>query len=269
MEPWSNIEITSDDPEILKIGKIQELLGDIPQKTLQIRELISGFEVCHFKYLQHINYIKSSITKLKPNIELQRIGAHHIRQAEVEWMKDKSGRSRVGQQYISALTGWLKEDPGVEQKNESHEKSEEMIWGWLGERDMEKIRLVKLLVARLKWDWASYEKLLKGADQDELEFQVCRMDICHYTFPDNMDRIIQAIGRKQPVENFEGCGSYNQEIKNQIEKEFKLINDQLESFDPGNEKNLDQFARLWLISCLAKTIKEQTGLKKTIHFPNI
>ena len=107
MESWSNIEITSDDPEILKINDFQKLLGDIPTNVMQIRELITGFEVCHFKYQQHIEYIRTSITTLKPNIVLQSIGAHHIRQAEVEWMKDKTGRSQRGQQYISAIEAWI------------------------------------------------------------------------------------------------------------------------------------------------------------------
>lgn len=269
MEPWSNIEIASDDPEILKINKFEKLLGDIPPNVLQIRELITGFEVCHFKYQQHIKYIKTSIATLKPNIELQRIGAHHIRQAEVEWMKDSTGRSQTGQQYLRAIEAWIKKNPEAERSEGSHDQFENKIWEWLGEKDPEKERLTRLLVARLKWDWESYEKLLKGDDKDELEYQVCRMDICHYTFPENMDRIIQAIGKRQPVKDFEGCGSYNSEIKSYIEKEVKSLNDQIKSFELEKELEKEQLARIWLLSSLIKTIKEQAGLKELIYFFNI
>ena len=264
MESWSNIEVAADDPEVLEIEKIQKLIGDIPSTVIQIRELITGFEICHFKYLQHLEYIRASIDKLKPNIELQRVGAHHIRQAEVEWMKDTTGRSQLGHKYVNALQKWIRKVSESDTENISEDEIEEKTWRWLGDKDPEKIRLTKLLVARLKWDWESYERLLKGDDKDELEYQVCRMDICHYTFPDNMNLIIQAIGNKQPVKNFEGCGSFNKEIKSHLEVEFRSIMDQLQTYDTGEEKTMNQFARIWLLYCLAKTIKEQSGLKEPL-----
>jgi hypothetical protein len=35
------------------------------------------------------------------------------------------------------------------------------------------------LLARLTWDWESYEKLQHGGRFKDIEFQACRMDICH------------------------------------------------------------------------------------------
>ncbi len=78
MNPWSNIEIPSDDSEIRNIDAFEGNLGGIPEQVVQIRKLISGFEVCHFKYKKHINYIKESIANLKPNIVLEDIGKNHL-----------------------------------------------------------------------------------------------------------------------------------------------------------------------------------------------
>jgi hypothetical protein len=265
MKLWSNIETNANDPEIAEIDKIETLLVEIPRNVIQIRELITGFEVCHFKYLQHIKYIKKSIKNLHPNIELQRIGAHHIRQADVEWKKDKTGRSFTGQQDVIAIEKWIDTGYGAVGHENMDARFEKKIWNRLGKKEPEKERLAKLLIARLKWDWESYEKLLKGDENDELEYQVCRMDICHYNFPVNMDSIIEAIGKLQPVKGFEGCGSYSGEIKDIIEKEVKQLNMQLDTLNADTDLNIDQLSRKWLIASFAKTLKEQAGLNTPIH----
>ena len=61
MNAWSNIEILPQDSEIIEINKFEKTLGDIPVHDQQIRELITRFEVCHFKYQQHFRNIKKSI----------------------------------------------------------------------------------------------------------------------------------------------------------------------------------------------------------------
>jgi hypothetical protein len=263
MNPWSNIETSPDDPEIIEINKFETALGRIPENVLQIRKLISGFEVCHFKYLQHITYIKDSIANLKPNIILEDIGKTHFRYGAEVLEKDKSGRSLSGQIYVSALTDWLddielgddpKKDEGILLK----------ITKWLGQRDPEKERLVRLLIARLKWDWESYEKLLKDNAEKKLENQVCRIDICHYNFPRTIDSIIMAIGQLRPVDFFEGCGSYSSKIKSAINDEFILLNDTIKSIISKKELDHKLMMKMWLMFCLAKTFKEQVGLKQSL-----
>jgi hypothetical protein len=54
MKAWSNIQISPQDPEIVKINNLENNLGELPDKINKIRELITRFEVCHFKYQQHI-----------------------------------------------------------------------------------------------------------------------------------------------------------------------------------------------------------------------
>jgi len=53
---------------------------------------------------------------------------------------------------------------------------------------------------------------LPKGEPDPLELQVLSVDICHYTFPENMDLVIQAIGRLEPSPSFQGCGSTNDEL---------------------------------------------------------
>jgi len=70
MNSWTNIEIGPNDPEISQID---------------------GFEICHFKYKQHISCIKDSIINLKPTIIAEDIGKNHVRHGDHVWEKDESG----------------------------------------------------------------------------------------------------------------------------------------------------------------------------------
>lgn len=68
----------------------------------------------------------------------------------------------------------------------------------------------------------------------------------------------------ESIENFEGCGSYNADITAYVEKQFLILCDYIKS--SANKKNLEknEKIKLWLIACLAKTLKEQVGLKKSL-----
>lgn len=68
MNVWSNISISSKDPEIIKINELEARLGKIPDIVYKIRELITRQEVCHFKYQQHIKKIKDSIINFEPDV---------------------------------------------------------------------------------------------------------------------------------------------------------------------------------------------------------
>jgi len=264
MNVWSNIEVLPEDPEILKIDKFEKTLGNIPSNVRHIRELITGFEVCHFKYQHHLKYIKNSIVNLKPNTVLKKIGSNHIRNGENAWKNDNTGRSLLGQKYVWATSNWLGVKPLENNLDYYNQELGQQITKWLGKKNNEKERLVCLLIARLTWDWKSYEKFRQDEKNDKLEFQVCRMDICHYAFPENLDLILQGIGKMKPVEAFEGCGSCNSDIKKFIKGEFNNLNNQLQSF--LSEKTLDKSKQVkaWLTVSLAKTLKEQTGLKKSL-----
>ena len=91
---------------------------------------------------------------------------------------------------------------------------------WLGNKSSSKIRLIRLLLSRLTWDWKFYEELQQGGQFKELENQASRVDICHYVSPQNLNLLLQGIGKMKPVDNFEGCGSYGKDIKEYIEKQF-------------------------------------------------
>ena len=267
MEPWSNIELSPNDHEVRGIDNLEINLGEIPENVRQIRELITGFEVCHFKYRKHIQYILKSIHHLKPNKIHKEIGSTHIRHGANTWEKENSGRSLKGLQYIQALKCWLSVNAEILNKVPIDQELNRHVLDWLGHEDPEKIRLVCLLIARMTWDWKSYEKYRTGHEGDQLEFQVCRMDICHYNFPGNMDLMIRAIGQLKPVHDFEGCGSCTPKTKLIVEKKIVEINRMLESVSK-EEMDADQRTRSWLLSCLAKTLKEQAGSAIPVHIIN-
>ena len=258
MNNWSNIEISAQDPEIMKINALEGRLGDLPAGISKIRELITRFEVCHFKYKRHLENIKQSIAELNPKIDTTRIGINHIQHGNKVLENDTSGKSIVGQQYVWALRAWLndKEDFGSQDKYDH--KLIQKIQVWLGSKNPDKVRLVMLLLARLIWDWTSFENLQQDDDHKTLESQASRMDICHYAFPKNLDLLIKGIGQLKPVQenSFEGCGSFNSEIKKYLEEQFEALKSTIESYEPEDELEKDELTRKWLILCLAKTIKE-------------
>jgi hypothetical protein len=263
MDPWTNIEVTPDDPEISQINEFEGRLGKLPEAVHQIRKLIFGYEVCHFKHQQHASYIKTSIINLEPARIPEDIGKHHLRHGDHVLEKDKSGRSLLGQNYISSLTWWLDEnDKGgnLIRKEGLFKKIKE----WLGQREPEKERLVRLLIARLKWDWKSYENLLKENANRVLESQVCRMDVCHYNFPNIIDSVIRGIGKLEPVDSFEGCGSYNSDIKSEIESELSILIDKVKSIISSEDLNKSLLIQAWLFTCFAKILKAQLGLKQSL-----
>ncbi len=267
MNTWSNIQISSHDSEINKINDLEKRLGVLTDNVNRIRELITRFEVCHFKYKIHLTKIKDSITNLNSNIDTTKIGANHIQHGENVLKSDTTGRSLKGQQYIWALMKWLKDDDAHQTLGKYNIKLGEQIQTWLGYKNSDKVRLVKLLLARLRWDWASYENLQQKGKFKDIEAQASRMDICHYAFPENLDLIIKGIGKLKAVEEkfFEGCGSFNTEIKTYLEKEFTDLNNVLNSFHITNASSKNDLIKKWLILCLVKTIKENIKIEIPVN----
>lgn len=260
MSHWSNIEISPQDPEIIEINSFEKCLGELSEDVQKVRELIRRFEVCHFKYKKHLNYINNSILKLSPNIEPTSIGANHISKGKDVLNNDKTGRSIVGQQYLCSLLFWLG-DNLQENSEYFNDELNQKIMKWLSDKNQDKERMVRLLVARLIWDWDSYELYQHGGEFKELEFQICRMDICHYVFPEHLDRVIQGIGLMEAIDNFEGCGSFSSKTRNYVEEKFLILIDYLKSNTNKNNSKKNEQIKIWLIASLAKTLKEQVGLK--------
>ena len=263
MSAWSNIEISPQDTEIIEIEKLEETLGKISENVQKIRELITRFEVCHFKYQQHFKHIKDSILNLKPYIKPTQIGANHISKGKDVVNNDKTGRSILGQQYVNSLMKWLGDYTKENSKYFNNELNQR-ITKCLGDKNPDKERLVRLLIARLIWDWKAYDEYQQRGKYKELEMQVSRMDICHYTFPEHLDLLLQGVGRMKPIDNFEGCGSLNTDIKTYVEKQFLILCDYLKSSRYKKKTERYEKIKLWLIACLTKTLKEQVGLKKSL-----
>lgn len=263
MNSWSNIEISSGDPEIINIDEFAITLGILPGNIRSVRELITRFEVCHFKYREHLEYILDSIRNLSPTVETAGIGKHHISKGEEALKNDNTGRSSLGQQYLYSLQNWLGENMNENSEFFNAQLNED-INKRLGVKDKEKERIIRLLAARLTWNWESLEKYQQRGEYKELEQQVIRTDICHYAFPDNLELLLEGIGRLETAEKFEGCGSSNVEIKSHIEQHFFMLCDYLnKNINKNNTERAEQI-KLWLTACLAKTLKEQTGSKTSL-----
>jgi len=260
MSYWSNIEVSPQDPEIIEINKFEKSLGELSEDVQKVRELIRRFEVCHFKYKEHLEHINDSIHKLSPNIEPTIIGVNHVSKGKQVLNEDKTGRSTIGQQYLCSLMTWL----GDYTQESSEYLSNELnikITKWLRSKNQDKERMVRLLISRLMWDWESYEQYKNGGENKELELQICRMDICHYAFPKHLELVIQGIGRMESIDHFEGCGSFNSEIKKYVKEQFMILVDCIKSNTNKNNLEKNEQIRFWLIASLAKTLKEQVGLK--------
>ena len=264
MNAWINIEVLPNDEEIAAIDQMEQALGNIPKRIHQIRELITRFESCHFKYQQHYRHIVESIAMLSPVVRVSKIGSNHPSHGGNAWRNDTTGRSRIGQQYIEALHSWLDEDsshnggvPGQETL-----KLRQRVNVWLGDRSEEKVGLVRMLLGRLLWLWQPMEEYRRGDKLSDLEYQAERTDICNYAFPQNIKRLIQAIGKQKPVDAFDGCGTFNVETRSFISEEFSKLCEWLKADALGNDLGLGEKEpmKVWLVACLAKTLKESVHL---------
>jgi len=264
MKAWSNIEVSYTDPEVIRINKFGRRLGPLPKHICQIRDLITRFEVCHFKTRQHLYHIKSAITHLQSQINPDFIGKNHLRHGIDARKEDVCNRSKMGQQYIEVVKNWLDDTLNEPPFIIDDEIAAKPIYAWLGIKEAEKERLLCLLIARLTWDWSSYETLRCNSEEENLEHQICRIDICHQSFPSNLDKILQGIGKLQPVLGFEGCGSFNTDVKTFLLHEFCILNEWLEMLTHEKQPDKPILIKIWLIACLCKTIKEQVKLPDLI-----
>lgn len=266
MNAWSNIEISPGDPEIAKINTLEKKLGKLPDNVKKVRELITRFEVCHFKYQLHLKKIRDSIIDLKPKVDTDKIGINHIKNGESVLNKDITGKSYTGLQYVWAIKTWLGDNSATGISDKYDKKLGNRIHKWLGNKNPDKTRLTRLLLARLTWDWQPYEKLRQGGELKDLEFQVCKMDICHYAFPKNLEKLLKGIGQLKAIDEkeFEGCGSYNSYIKSWLEKEFLDVNENLKSLINNKIANKDDLMRIWLTACLAKTMKVNINISMPV-----
>jgi len=136
----------------------------------------------------------------------------------------------------------------------------QQVTAWLEEKNDTKGKLVSMLLDRLLYK--SLEKYLEGGELKGLEFQVMATDICSYAFPGNIEKVIRAIGRLEPVNDFDGCGTADAEIKSFITGEYKRLCIWLKKDRAGIDSIFGKKEpfKIWLVACLAKTMKEQTHL---------
>jgi hypothetical protein len=262
MWQWSNIGLQQPDDEITQIYRMERRLGQLPQVAKSIRELILRLEICHFKFERHLQRIIESIGKMDIGFDPRSIGRFHPKEGENAWKGDKAGRSRPGQEYIWILQMWLHGDLQLSEQGRRGipQRLFEEVYSALGNRDRRKEVLVLALLDRLLWK-ADHQRLCE--EFGRIGDQIARTDICHYSFPKNVQRMIEAIGRLQPVSDFEGCGSFDEERRQCAQRYFTALSAWLEGKRSKMEVKLGERTALkeWLVACLAKTLKEHAGFE--------
>ena len=264
LEPWGNIGIVQPDSEILKIYRLEQRIGTLSQETDNIRNLITRLEICHFKFEHHVLRIIESIGRMKVDFDPDSIGSAHPKCGENAWRADKTGRSRKGQEYIWVLQKWLagEQPPERDPRGISRNLFEE-VYNSLGERGKHKEALVSALLDRLLWNFET-ERKTSPEEFEDLFYQIDRTDICHYAFPENIKKTIEAIGELNSSQDFEGCGSSDEEHWEIAQYYFMDLTAWLQGGMSETGRMLGERTLLkeWLVECLAKTIKELAGISE-------
>ncbi|MGM0771734.1 MAG: hypothetical protein ACQESU_09040, partial [Halobacteriota archaeon] len=266
MENWANIGFEQPDEEIIELYRMEKSIENLPQVAKDIRNLISRLEICHFKFERHVLKIIGSIGKMQMDLDPDSIGKSHPKCGENAWLEDKTGRSRKGQEYIWVLQAWLAgEKPPEEDPEEIPEKLFGEVYDSLGQRNKHKEALVRSLLDRLLWNFGVERKELERNFKDLL-YQIDRTDICHYSFPDNMRKMIEAIGKLEPSTEFKGCGSHDEEHKILALHYVLELNSWIhgEMSETGRLLGEKNYIKEWLVACLTKTIKELIWFEENI-----
>jgi len=258
---WQNVHLKPGDEEIAWIDRLERRADPIPSVGWAIRNLITRFEVCHFKAERHVQRIIEAIGNMSLDLNPASIGKAHPRFGENAWVGDQSGRSRQGQEFIWALQRWLSEEHGPDQDSPRIPRTLfDEVKRTLGDRTAPKSMLVSALVARM----------LLREDRQPLPSELAafwepieRTDLCHYSFPANVEKMICAIGRLEQVPDFVGCGSCDETRSRMAREYFRNLCAWLRGRRSSLASQLGERSPVkeWLAACLAKTLKEHAGLR--------
>lgn len=269
--PWSNIAGEPSDGDIVRIYRMKQCIGQLPQEAMNIRGLITRLEICHFKFERHIQIIVQSIGRMEVDLDSDSIGRPHPRSGENAWKMDKTGRSRRGQEYVWILQMWLDGDSQLSEEDQRGIPQDlfQEVYEALGDRDERKETLVSYLLDRLLWRFSDRQQLPK--ELGKLGLQIDRTDICHYGFPTNVWQTIEAIGKLEPLNDFEGCGSFDEERLQCAQKYFDLLCAWLEREETRVDLGLGERSDVkeWLVACLAKTVKALASLDDDLPLSSV
>jgi len=212
----------------------------------RIRELITRLEICHFKFPRHLQRIIAAIGAVRLELDPAEIGRAHPRHGSQAWQMDTTGRSQKAECFIAVLEGWLTgQCPQTEEG--------EQVWTALGSQDDQKRLLAGALARQLRWQ---YEAGSLGPELSLWDHQLSGIHQCHYTFPRNVQRLIQAIGQGEPLEGFEGCGTFSGNHLALARQTIDLLDGWLAKRSGPLAEELGQPAPVkeWLARCLRHTL---------------
>jgi len=248
--PWANIGLAEPDDEVAALWEWEQRLEWPPSSAQITRELISRLQICHFKFPRHVGKIIEAIGAMRSPVDPDQIGRTHPRYGPQASQADAAGRSSEAERFIAALEIWLAGHP-------PRTSVGEVITAALGDRSHLKEQLVSALSRQLRRQHRAGDL---GPELGSWDYQIRCTHQCHHTFPQNVHRILEAIGRGEPVEEFEGCGTFDAE---HLAVACQTIQD-LEAWlshgagPLGPELGPSVPAKVWLSRCLRYTLIGQT-----------
>ncbi|MBI2928356.1 MAG: hypothetical protein HYY24_22020 [Verrucomicrobia bacterium] len=263
-ESWANLGLQQADAEIERIDQLEQRAAPIPPVAHAIRELITRFEICHFKMERHLERIIQAIGEMRLDFAPASIGRSHPKCGPAAWRTDRTGRGRQGQEYIWLLQMWLADEPfSAEDPRAIPRPLFEEVNRALGTRDAQKRRLVEALLDRLL---LNPDRQPLPAELAGFRLQIEATDICHYAFPSNLKRMLEGIGRLEPVPDFLGCGSFGEAQRRVAEEHFHALRAWLQAGPSSLADRLGDRTPVkeWLAVCLAKTLKQLVGLHENL-----
>jgi hypothetical protein len=219
MEEWASAGWREPDEEIRRLHARRLALGELPPDAVIMRQVMSGLEICHYRWEQHVeNLIRS-------------IAAGGL---VSEWGSKRPEREERLRAYHSAVKAWYSGKSEEEARAADPEAAKIMarVYDSLGAPNEAKKALVKIMLTGAegraaehlleKGDWGA-QALVGGApptpgpgeEQPKMMGEYITLHLtqqgfvpnpCHITFFENYEALLESIGEGEMVEWFKGCG---------------------------------------------------------------
>ena len=179
------------DPEWRRLVEVELELEPISEKARSIRGQIASMESCHEHYVENVEAILEMIGSMRPGFVL-------------DCGQACSARREEARAYAEALERWR---DGEMPRDNADGKGRE-VFGLLGERTEEKVRLVEHLIGKLRDNaYAVY------ADEEEdfelTESRVQHLEICNYNWRENLRIVLREIAAGKRLFGWHVPDGYN------------------------------------------------------------
>jgi RNA polymerase sigma-70 factor (ECF subfamily) len=179
------------DPEWRRLVEVEVELGRVSPKARSIRQQIASLEACHEHYVENVEAALEMVGAMTPGFVLDCGQACAARRGEAR-------------AYAEALETWR---DGEKPAGDADEHTRE-VFGLLGERTEEKVRLVEHVIGKLRDNgYPVY------ADEDEdfelTESRIQHLEICNYNWRENLRIVLKEIAAGKRLFEWHVADGYN------------------------------------------------------------